>query len=75
MMTNYAQPLPRNPDVSVNSTRAIDMLNAFDHGAVEQLIQPDPPQLTFHQSCRLRRRLCGIVGGQVNSGVRLLVEW
>jgi hypothetical protein len=35
----------------------------------QQLIQPDRPQLAFHDAYVLRWKLCGIVGRRVNSGV------
>ena len=41
-------------------------------GAAQQLIQPDPPQHTFHQACMVGLMLCGIVGGRVNLGVMRL---
>ena len=40
--------------------------------AAQQLIQPNRPQLAFHQRCVLRCVLYGIVGRRVNSGVRPL---
>ena len=49
-------------------------LNSYAERAARQLIQPDRPQLGFHDACVLRLRLYGIVGRRVNSGVSHMLD-
>ena len=51
-------------------TRAL--VERWNQQAAQQLIGSDPPQLGSHQGWRLGLELYGIVGGRLNSGVRLL---
>jgi hypothetical protein len=44
-------------------------LNVLIERAAQQLIEPDRPQLAFHQRPFASGRLNGIVGWRVNSGV------